>query len=78
VQRKKQRNTLQKAIAPQLFAGYALLTHFSIKRCGADFMPRWRALINSVLSSSLVPCWSQSKHKKRRHHMLGIRWQSAD
>jgi len=47
VQRKKQRNTLQKAIAPQLFAGYTLLTHFSIKRCGADFMPRWRALINS-------------------------------
>jgi hypothetical protein len=47
---KKQRNTLQKAIAPQLFAGYTLLTQFSIKRCGAGFYAEledvdWRSAV---------------------------------
>jgi hypothetical protein len=40
VQRKKQRNTLQKAIAPQLFAGYTLLTYYTIKLVCAGFYAR--------------------------------------
>jgi hypothetical protein len=34
---KKQRNTLQKAIAPQLFAGYTLLTQSTMRRHSAGF-----------------------------------------
>jgi hypothetical protein len=37
VQRKKQRNISQKAIAPQLFAGYTLLTQSTMRRHSAGF-----------------------------------------
>jgi hypothetical protein len=55
VERKKQRNTLQKAIALQLFAGYALLTPSSMRLHSAGFYATlegcWSTL---VLSSSSV------------------------